>query len=326
MNINVIGGSGVIGSVLVRQLVEERVHSFKILDKRPSVDFPEQCVQLDVCDFSSLIKHCSGSDAIINLAAEHSDNVYPESRYYAVNVEGARQVCRAADASGVQIIVFTSSVAVYGFAEPNATEEHEIRPFHHYGKSKYLAEEVFSQWQHADPTKRVLVIIRPTVVFGPGNRGNVYNLLKSIQSGWFVMVGSGKNRKSLAYVENVAAFIRHAITLKPGCHIYNYADKPDFSMNEFVAFARMAMNKKGKILSRFPFFFAIGLGRIADKVAAVLGRSFSISEVRIRKFCSNSTYSTKIGKIGFEPPFDLEEGLLHTVASDFTARAKESSD
>lgn len=73
------------------------------------------------------------------------------------------------------------------------------------------------------------------MVFGEQNRGNVYNLLRQIASGKFIMIGSGQNRKSMAYVENVAAFIEHALGFGPGVHIYNYIDKPDFDMNTLVA-------------------------------------------------------------------------------------------
>ena len=55
-----------------------------------------------------------------------------------------------------------------------------------------------------------MTIIRPTVIFGEKNRGNVYNLLKQIASGKFLMIGKGQNRKSMAYVGNVVAFIKYS--------------------------------------------------------------------------------------------------------------------
>ena len=83
-----------------------------------------------------------------------------------------------------------------------------------------------------DPQNRSLVIIRPTAVFGEENRGNVYNLLKQINSKNFIMIGNGKNKKSIAYVRNVADFIIFSTKLNSGIHIYNYIDKPDLTMNE----------------------------------------------------------------------------------------------
>ena len=63
---------------------------------------------------------------------------------------------------------------------------------------------------------RSLVVVRPTVVFGEGNRGNVYQLIHQIISGRFVMVGSGKNRKSIAYVGNLSAFLVRVLGLGTG--------------------------------------------------------------------------------------------------------------
>ena len=59
-----------------------------------------------------------------------------------------------------------------------------------------MAENIYKDWFNEDPSKRTLIIIRPTVIFGEGNRGNVYNLLNQINSKKFAMFGNGKNKKS----------------------------------------------------------------------------------------------------------------------------------
>jgi nucleoside-diphosphate-sugar epimerase len=80
---------------------------------------------------------------------------------------------------------------------------------------------VYKAWQEKDPENRKLVIVRLTVVFGEQNRGNVYNLFRQIASGKFMMIGDGTNRKSMAYVENVAAFLEYSLGFENGVHIYN---------------------------------------------------------------------------------------------------------
>ena len=137
-----------------------------------------------------------------------------------------------ASALNIRQIIFTSSVAVYGFVEQE-TDEGRFEPFNHYGKSKLEAEYVYEARRKADSANK-LTIIRPTVVFGEGNRGNVYNLFRQIASGRFVMIGSGNNMKSMAYVENIAARLEHALDQQSTYQVSNYVDKPDFTMNQLV--------------------------------------------------------------------------------------------
>jgi GlcNAc-P-P-Und epimerase len=97
-------------------------------------------------------------------------------------------------------------------------------------------ERVFEAWAERAPT-RSLTVVRPTVVFGPDNRGNVYTLLAQVARGRTLVIGDGRNRKSMAYVENVADFLAHALRFGPGVHVFNYVDKPDMDMNELVTLA-----------------------------------------------------------------------------------------
>ena len=117
----------------------------------------------------------------------------------------------------------------------NADEQSEISPFNEYGRTKNLAELEFKKWKDKDSENRLLNIVRPTVIFGPGNRGNVYNLLKQINSG-FSVIGHGQNQKSMAYIENVVAFLFLPVGSQRSNVLCNYVDKPDFSMVELVAY------------------------------------------------------------------------------------------
>ena len=135
----------------------------------------------------------------------------------------------------------------YGLNAGIPDETSPARPFNEYGTSKLQAEEVFRRWAGEDPA-RSFVIVRPAVIFGEGNRGNVYNLLSQIASRHFIMVGKGANRKSMGYVENISAFLVHALSMGPSTHVYNYADKPDLTAAELVVIARRKLNQRGKIL------------------------------------------------------------------------------
>lgn len=314
--IAVVGGSGFIGSCLCRLLEFEKV-DFKILDKAISGFYPSRTILSDVRYVESLQAAVPENAILINLAAEHRDDVRPLSLYDEVNVEGARNLCQVARQKKVRKIIFTSSVAVYGFAPLGTDESGTIKPFNDYGRTKVEAEVVFKEWQAEDPENRTLVIVRPTVVFGEQNRGNVYNLLRQIASGRFVMVGNGENRKSMAYVENIAAFLHYSLSFGPGVHVYNYIDKPDFSMNALVGVVRRMLGRSEEIGFRLPYAVGYSLGKVFDLVASMTGRRFTISSIRVKKFCANSVYNTALEKSGFVPPVPLLEALERTVRHEF---------
>ena len=316
MTFLITGGSGFIGSNLC-QALERDGESFRIIDRRPSPFYPDQAIEMDILDQERLVQSVTG-DTIIHLAAEHRDDIRPLSRYDQVNVEGTRNICRAASLRGIDRIVFTSSVAVYGFAAPDTGEDGRINPFNAYGRTKFEAEEVLLAWQAEAPERRSLVIIRPTVVFGPGNRGNVFNLLSQIARGRFVMVGAGENRKSMAYVENVVAFIRHMAKSGPGVHVCNYVDKPDLSMNELVSHVRQTVLGKPGVGLRLPSWLGMGLGHVADGVTRVTGKRLPLSAIRVKKFTSSTAFATAAHQVpGFAAPVSLSDGIARTLDAEF---------
>ena len=316
MEIIVIGGSGFIGTVLCKRLDFGGV-KFRIVDKVKSKLFAKNSIVSDVRDLKGLDESIVENAVIINLAAEHRDDVYPLSLYQDVNVTGAVNVCNVARKKNIKTIVFTSSVAVYGFAQIGTSESGKIAPFNEYGRTKFEAEKVYKAWQAEFPVDRTLVIVRPTVVFGERNRGNVFNFLKQIASGRFVMVGGGQNRKSMAYVENVAAFLEHALTFKPGMHIYNYIDKPDFTMNTLVSHVNQLLGRSAKIRMRLPYALGLIVGNMFDLVAKLANKKFPISAIRVKKFCANSVYESALAETGFVPPFPLMDAIERTVRYEF---------
>ena len=131
------------------------------------------------------------------------------------------------------------------------------------------------------------------------------------------MVGGGQNRKSMAYVENVAAFLEHALTFKPGVHIYNYIDKPDFTMNTLVSHVNQLLGRSAKIRMRLPYALGLIVGKMFDLVAKVANKKFPISAIRVKKFCANSVYESALAETGFVPPFPLMDAIERTVRYEF---------
>jgi nucleoside-diphosphate-sugar epimerase len=153
-------------------------------------------------------------------------------------------------------------VAVYGFALVGTDETGRIKYFNDYGRTKWLAEEKYRAWLVSD-SGNSLTIIRPTVIFGEQNRGNVYNLLRQIAGGKFLMVGKGANVKAMSYVESVAAFIEYNLDNPPGECLFNYIDKPDFDMNTLVVEVRRILGKSGRLF-HWPYWVGFTGGLCFD--------------------------------------------------------------
>lgn len=312
--ITVIGGSGFVGTNFCQKLADRQVN-FEIIDIKPSHRFPEKCKIADVRDISSLRATVSG-DIVVNLAAVHRDDVRDKSEYYRTNVEGAVHIAQVCSEKGIKKIVFTSSVAVYGFAEPGTDETGAINPFNEYGRTKYQAEEKLRAWQYEGNND--LIIVRPTVIFGEGNRGNVFNLLSQIASGKFVMVGSGLNRKSMAYIGNIVAFLEKCVEADKSYAVYNYVDTPDFDMNTLIRQVRSTLQGKDSIGPRLPYWLGLIMGYVADAVTTVTGKKLPLSSIRVKKFCSSTAFASEKNELAnFEPPYSLQEGIDRTLHSEF---------
>jgi nucleoside-diphosphate-sugar epimerase len=301
-------------------------HNVTIGDIADSTSYPDIRLDADVRQLDTLIAACGECDTIINLAAAHRDDIRPISLYYDTNVTGARMTCLAAEKLGIKKIIFTSSVAVYGHqhGEPDETAKHE--PIGPYGETKSQAETVYKEWLAKDPQNRTLVIIRPTVVFGPTNRGNVHNLMAQIAKGHFLMIGNGHNKKSMAYVGNVAAFINHSLSLPTGEHIFNYVDKPDYSMGDLVALIKQRTGKKTSSL-RLPKIIGLGAGAMLDVVARITNKNLPISRVRVEKFCATTIFKAdRVRASGFIAPTCLEDALIETIDAEFLTAGQQAAE
>lgn len=324
MKVAIIGGSGFVGTQLTRNLEQNRGFELLNIDKKQSQFFPDITRIADVLDKQALAGLLKGIDAVVLLAAEHRDDVTPVSLYYDVNVQGMRNTLEAMEQNGVKRIVFTSSVAVYGLDKENPNEDSPVDPFNDYGKSKWQAEQVLQEWYAARPDWNVN-IIRPTVIFGENNRGNVYNLLKQIASGRFLMIGKGNNKKSLSYIGNIVAFMEFLITEgKSGYEVYNYVDTPDFTTNDLVYHTSQVLGKKIPTI-QIPYALGMLGGYGFSALAWVLRKKLSISAVRIKKFCAVTQYdASKAMKSGFHCPYSIEEGLSRTLRSEFATDTLET--
>lgn len=230
----VFGGSGFIGTRLVRRLSSAsnlRIISADI--RQPRVRLPGVMYQqADVRDLSSF-EVPPNTTRIYNLAAVHTTPGHPTHEYYETNIAGALEVTLLAERHAVQEIVFTSSISVYGPSEETKTEDSVPAPASAYGRSKLLAEQVHRQWIERGP-ERKLTVVRPAVVFGPGEGGNFTRLAAMLAKGIFVYPGRKDTIKACIFVDDLLSAIEFARTKHDRYVVFNGAYPSHLTLEDIV--------------------------------------------------------------------------------------------
>lgn len=306
------GGSGFIGRHFHNAVPNNQL---TVLDlNRPDFQNGSKVVQGDIRKLEDIRRALEGDSvtSIISLAAKHHDFGIGHDEYFDTNEGGTATLCTAADEFGISEITFYSSVAVYGVREEISSESTVPEPDSPYGASKLAGEKILVEWAKKDPKRKVL-IIRPTVVFGPNNKANMYNLIRQVDSRLYFHLGKADNVKSIAYVENlVDATLVLKQKMAPGVSIYNYSDEPQLTARQISETIAGALGKK--IHFTIPRRLGIAAGIPFDLAIKITGRNFPISTSRIRKLGTQTLHSAKkIVSEGYSPRYTTVEGLKKMV-------------
>jgi nucleoside-diphosphate-sugar epimerase len=260
---------------------------------------------------------CRDKDCVIHLAGVHADDLKPATLYREINTLGTLNVCDAAAAAGVERLIYLSSTEVYGLQRGEVTEDSPLRPVGPHARSIREAEQMCNRWRMQDRERRRLLTVRSAPLFGEGTRGNVYHLIREVARGHFWMIGGGKNRKSLAYIENLAEFLAHMVKQGFETRVINYADKPDLDMAQVVDVIRETMGL-GSRVRHIPYLLAWLGATGLDLYACLVRKKFGITRERVVKFGLETRFSAqRVHATGFKAPFTIEEGLQRTVEADF---------
>ena len=308
----ITGGSGFIGGHFHNYLPQREIVNLDLVV--PAFRHDGKFVQGDIRIAADIEKAVKGNNitTILSLAAKHHDFGVGHDEYFDTNEEGTEILCKVADDNGIKEIIFYSSVAVYGMREEISTESLVPKPNAPYGASKLAGEKVLEIWAAKDPTRKVL-IIRPTVTFGPNNLANMYSLIRQINSGFYFHIGKASNVKSIAYVENlVQATLFLKQRMKAGVSIYNYADEPQLSAREIGETLAQALGKK--ISLSMPLWLATTITLPFDLMIKITGKNVPISTSRVKKLATETYHSAKkVFQEGFKPQYSTREGLVKMV-------------
>jgi nucleoside-diphosphate-sugar epimerase len=316
MNILVTGSTGYIGSRLALRL-QERENIVCGVDREAyEGSVLTEVVTGDLLHQATLERTNLAGDCICHLAAAKGDWGISEEEYYRDNLEATRVLIEAGRAAGVKDWVFYSTVSVMGPSREAIGEEASFAPMNPYGASKAEAEKLFRELAADDPEARVL-IIRPSVVYGPGNPDstNIYRLIDAIYRGRFVMVGPGEAIKSTSYIENLLdATLFLMERMKPGVQTYIYVDEPALTTGQLVNRIYHMLGKQEPSW-HLPLSVASPIAKVSDVMADLAGIDFPITAARIEKFNRSTNFDgSAIRAEGFEQPVSNEAALQKTIA------------
>ncbi len=251
-------------------------------------------------------------DTIFNFAAIHREPGHAPQEYYETNLLGAENICAYASATAASQMLFTSSISPYGSSEKTKTEETLPVPDTPYGGSKLVAEKIHLAWQQADASRR-LVILRPGVVFGPGEQANVTRLVRSLARGYFIYVGNKTTRKAGVYVKELCRVMQFALELQQANSqpllLWNVSVDPPPTVEAFVQAISTVMGRKRKPFS-IPRSVLMGCSYPVDAISRVLGISQPINPIRMRKlFRSTNVEPKRLREAGYQWQYTLKQAF-----------------
>jgi nucleoside-diphosphate-sugar epimerase len=313
----IFGGSGFFGMHLCRYLsTKTDIGRIVVADLVPPRELLPK-VEYAFCDVREPIDiEVSSPPLIYNFAAVHTTPGHPDWEYYWTNIRGAIEVCRFAEKVGAERINFTSTMGIYGPQEERVDEDTVPQPVTAYGRSKLLAEKTHEDWQKARPGRR-LVIIRPAVTFGEGERGNFTRLAKLLRRGLFVYPGRKDTIKACAPVEQLPACIDFMAQSNDPVVRFIYA-YPERTTTEVInrAFAEAAGFPLPRIVVPEGLIMAAAA---VFEMAGKVGIRTSINRARVRKLIqSTNIYPAELERRGWTFSLSLPQALANWKrASDF---------
>lgn len=316
----IFGGSGYIGSNLLAFFINNSVFDkYYIFDIKLLNGFDKYILEgtvisqkfdvreglnINIQDFDI------NSSWIFNFAAIHREPGHEYQNYFDTNIPGAENINEFARKSGIKNIFFTSSIAPYGRSLNQRTEGSALYPETAYGISKALAEKIHEQWLSEDNSRR-LIIVRPSVIFGPKDPGNVYRMIKALEKGTFVLPNGGNIIKGYGYVYGLVESMLFTMKKTERLIVYNYAENPVLSLKEMVSIIKEELNYKKPTVKMSVNLLAF-LAFFIQKGFQLIGKKSDIHPVRVKKAGFPTNIKPKyLIDADFEFKYDFKNALKH---------------
>jgi nucleoside-diphosphate-sugar epimerase len=293
MKLTITGTSGFTGQNLIPYLAEYEIYKLSLRY------ILNQEIYLD------------DTEAIIHLAGKAHDlkKVSQPQNYYDANFELTKQLYDAFLKSDASKFIYISSVkAAADSVNDILTEEIIPDPQTHYGKSKLMAEEYIKSQPLSEG--KSYYILRPCMIHGPGNKGNLNLLYKFVSKGIPYPLAAFDNKRSFLSIENFCFVIKELLNQDIPSGVYNLADDESLSTNELVSLIASCLDLKPKLWS-----ISSKMIKTTAKLGDIL--KLPLNTERLNKLTESYIVSNaKIKKaLNKELPISAKEGLQHTILS-----------
>ena len=325
----IFGGTGFVGTHLASmfekthyyekiilcdiETLEEKNSSFRIrlLENKNNIIF----YSCDVRNEINLNLENYKIELIINCAAIHREPGHFTNENFETNLKGAENITSWADKNKCKNIIFTSSISPYGNSEQEKNEYSLTVPETAYGSSKLVAEKIHEKWQNNESKIKHLTILRPGVIYGPGEGGNVTRMIKAICKGYFVFTGNKDTKKASIYIGelcNIILFlIERKISHTGSVRLINTVSENPPKIQEYVLGIKKVLGKKIFIPS-IPYFIILLISYFLTVFLSIFKLEHPFHFVRIKKLVRSNFISSKVLKeLGYDYIYNLESALIN---------------
>ncbi len=318
MKVALTGASGYTGGHLLRRLLREgRQVSALVRPGSITADLRESGAELvegDLGDEAALRRLVEKAQVVLHVAAVYRTAGHPDSYYREVNVLGTRRLLEASSRAGVSRFVHTSTVGVHGdVKEGEADESSPHRPGDVYQETKSEAERLALDF-HRERGLPVAVV-RPGAIYGPGET-RLLKLFRAIARGRYALVGSGRPRYHLVYIDDlVDGFLLAAERPEAVGEAFILAGPRHVSQRELAAI--IARHTGGRVLPfRIPARPIQWAGDLCQAICVPLGMEPPLHRRRVDFWTKSRAFSIAKARrlLGYAPRVDVDEGVERTAA------------
>lgn len=318
----VTGGNGLIGRAVIQTLLARNLYDLKVQvrDKTAArasvgdvIDFTK--VQLEDGDFTrmgdrEMTYMTRGCNAVIHTAGLVHKADAPYQEYEVVNVRATQALAEAAARNNVDTFIFLSSAAVYGTGPFEKVDEKTALV----GKTPYAVSKMASEHWLGTQQQLIprIIILRPSLVYGEGDRGNVLNLIKNVKANKYKHVGNGEAGKSIIYSHDLALAINLCMEkVPPGYHVFNLANPNPVSVKDLTEDIAESLGMSRKIASVPTGFMKFGV-----KAAEMFMKDAApINSDQLAKLTTSTTMSIEklVRETGFQPRVPQMDALKREI-------------